>query len=126
MPVIEHTIDIDELVPVIEDDLIQGIQLYGKAILTQSDPEGEDTCFYVKKVILDGDYVLVPDNPNSNHRTFKGMLFTAVAEQIESDKTAIGKFAQAEFNGAVEEANQPDPDQAYEEMRDRRMEEKCA
>jgi len=118
---LEHTIDIEELTPTIEDDEMKGVMIFGKAVLAQNDPTGEPTEFYVKRIILDGDVVLRPDNRLTGVTTWKGTLFKAIADQIQNDRTDIGRFAQAEFNEVVKDARQPDPDQAYDEMRDRRM-----
>lgn len=91
-----------------------GILAYGTATLTDDENDG----FYVSKIVLDGGTVLRRKGngalgmPNA----FKDELFKLIADQIEKLDHAAEKFAFEKH-----EASKPDPDLAYEQMRDDRM-----
>jgi hypothetical protein len=91
-----------------------GILSYGTATLTDDENDG----FYVSKIVLDGGTVLRSRGNGAlgMHNAFKDELFKQIAEQIEKSDHAAQKFAFEKH-----EANQPDPDLAYEQMRDDRM-----
>ena len=119
---ITHEIEFEEMIPVIDDRRVEGMMLYGTAKLISNDPECDPKAFYVDEITIDGGLVLKRPRSMREPSDFREILFVAIASQIESDSTDIGRYAQAEFSEAVEDALQPDPDQAYDEMRDRRME----
>lgn len=91
-----------------------GILAYGTATLT----DDENDSFYVSKIVLDGGTVLQRKGNGAlgMHNAFKDELFKQIADQIEKLDHAAETFAREK-----DEANQPDPDQAYEKMRDDRI-----
>lgn len=123
MAEIEHEIEFEELTPILNGNRITGMMLYGKAILASADPS-EPHAFYVKSIRIDGGLLLERNGgrPRGHEQGTSGELFDTLAHQIESDRTEIGRLAQAEFADAVDEARQPDPDAWYDARRDARME----
>lgn len=118
---ITHEIEFEELMPVIDDRRVKGMMLYGTAKLVSNDPESDPKAFYVDEITIDGGLVLKRPRSMREPSDLREMLFVAMAGQIESDRTDIGRYAQAEFSEAVEESRQPDPDRAHDEMRDRSL-----
>jgi len=116
---IQHTIDIEELQPVIEGCRIPGMMLYGKATLVSADPS-EKYAFYVKEVVIDGNFRLTASGAGvmGFPSAFRKLLFKAICDEIEDSRTAMGKWAQSEFSEAVDEGRDGDPDRAYDERRD--------
>ncbi|MBW8282491.1 MAG: hypothetical protein K0M55_02720 [Rhizobium sp.] len=114
---ITREIEFEELVPVIDECRIEGMMLYGTATLASNDQENEPRDFYVREVDLSGFHI---DRPRDMRFpvTFRDKLFVAIASQIESMATHIGRYAQAEFSEAVESASEPDPDQAHQQRID--------
>jgi hypothetical protein len=74
---------------------IDGIMLSGTAVLEGSDPNWPDQ-FYVTHVHLDGGYTL------DKARPFDKALFKLITDEINNDKTELGRRAQSEFTEAVE------------------------
>lgn len=99
----EFTFEFEELVPILDDRIVTGMMLYGKAILESADPS-EPHEFFVSSVELDGGFVLTPSGgvPNGHHSISKD-LFKAVAAVIQNPKHPIGKAAQMGFGEAVDE-----------------------
>jgi hypothetical protein len=95
--------EFEELVPVLEDRIVTGMMLYGKAVLESADPSDAHE-FFVSSVELDGGLVLTPSGgvPAGHHSISKD-LFKAVAAIIQNPKHPIGKQAQMEFGEAADE-----------------------
>lgn len=91
-----------------------GILVYGTATLT----DDENDSFYVSKIVLDGGTVLQRKGNGAMgmHDAFKDELFKRIADQIEKMDHAAEAYATA-----LAESRQPDPDQAYDQMRDDRI-----
>lgn len=99
----EYTFEFEELVPILEDRIVTGMMLYGKAILESADPS-EPHEFFVSSVELDGGLVLTSSGgvPKGHHSISKD-LFKAVAAVIQNPKHPIGARAQMEFGEAADE-----------------------
>jgi len=119
----ECNFDFDELVPTIEDTVIRGMMLYGTAVLASADP-GEPDAFYVKEVIIDGGFRLLPSGAGEMGvpSEYRKLMFKAIASIIESDKNPTGRAAQECFTEERRADGVPDPDYLYDAMRDRQME----
>jgi len=115
---ITHEIEFEELIPVIDDRRVEGMMLYGTATLVSNDPESDPKAFYVDEITIDGGLVLKRPRSMREPSDFSEILFVAIAGQIESDSTDIGRYAQAEFSEAVEAVSEPDPDQARQQQID--------
>jgi len=94
-------IEFGELQPVIDGVRVEGMMLYGKATLESAYP-GEDDSFFVSEVTLDGGFHLTAcGGVPKDHPSFKKSLFRAIADEIQNEKTSIGRNAQATFSEAV-------------------------
>lgn len=123
MPEFETDFEFEELCPVIDRIAVEGMMLFGTATLAQNDPGGNPEDFYVKEIRLNGGLRLTRsgDGALGFPDPFRKSLFHAATRQIEDDRTAIGRAAQEHFSAEVAESRQPDPDRAYDEMRDRQL-----
>lgn len=115
------TIEFEELQPVIEGCIVEGMMLYGKALLESSD-SSEPHEFYVSEVTLDGSnggFVLSASGAGvmGFPSEFRKKLFRACVDAIENDRTDLGKRAQIEFSSAVDGESEPDTDAGYDDFR---------
>lgn len=96
----EIQFEFEELQPVIDGVKVEGMMLYGTATLESAYP-GEDDSFFVSEITLDGGLHLTAcGKVPKDHPSFKKELFRAIADQIQNEKTEIGRIAQAEFSEA--------------------------
>ena len=94
-------IEFEELQPVIDGVRVEGMMLYGKATLEAAYPD-EDDSFFVSEITLDGGLRLTAcGGVPKDHPSFKKSLFRAIADEIQNEKTSIGRYAQACFSEAV-------------------------
>lgn len=101
--------EFEELQPVIDGVKVEGMMLYGTATLESAYP-GEDDSFFVSEITLDGGMHLTAcGTVPKDHPSFKKELFRAIADHIQNEKTAIGRYAQAEFSEAVRGEDSPSP-----------------
>jgi hypothetical protein len=120
---IEITVDFEEVFPTIEGIKLDGMCLSGSAVLASSDPTGDRHEFYVKSVTIDGG--MKTDAKGSGAMgfpsLFRKVLFKSVEDALTNDRTKLGQFMQAQFSEAVRDAQEGDPDRAFDERRDRQM-----
>lgn len=120
---ITATYEFEFLNPQIDGYAVQGMDLHGIAKLASSDYETEPHEFYVTEIELAGGLTLRPKMVPNGHVDHREWLFKAITAILQSDRTAHGQAAQHAFDEEVEGRTQPDPDEWYDEMRDRRFQE---
>ena len=120
MPEITATYEFEELIPAIDGHVVEGMMLYGTATLESAYPDEEPHEFYVKKIELRGGLVLRRDNRLTGQNSHRGWLFKAIADIIESDRTAHGQAAQMAFDEQLEGVREPDVMHLAKQMRERR------
>ncbi|OJY66409.1 hypothetical protein [Rhizobium sp. 60-20] len=84
----------------------EGVLLYGTATL-ESDCE-DDSYFYVASIQIGNRVLTRPSRINSAH-VVDDFFFTEIANQIESDKTAVGRNAADAWTDAVAGNVEPVP-----------------
>jgi hypothetical protein len=110
---VEITIEFEEISPVENGHLVDGIMLCGRATLTSADPT-ERHSFRVTRIELGSarrPYRLSP------HGAYRG-LHEAICAEIYNDRSATGRAAQDAFAEAADAECEPDLDRAYDERRD--------
>lgn len=111
-------IEFEELQPVIDGVKVCGMMLYGKATLESAYP-GEDDSFFVSEITLDGGMHLTAcGKVPKDHPSFRKELFRSIADQIQNEKTSIGRYAQAMFSEAVRDEDDIAPFESYNPMRE--------
>ena len=85
---------------------ITGMMLYGTAELESSYPNWPGQ-LYVASVTIEGAATITLAKANAQPSSFDGVLFKAIANELENDKTELGRLAQSEFTEAVE-AGEPE------------------
>lgn len=114
---IEIQFEFEELQPVIDGLKVEGMMLYGTATLESAYP-GEDDSFFVSEITLDGGMHLTAcGKVPKDHPSFKKELFRAIADQIQNEKTEIGRIAQAEFSEACR-GDEIGPSPVYNALRE--------
>lgn len=120
MSEITATYEFEELIPVIDGHIVEGMMLYGTATLESAYPDEEPHEFYVKRIEINGGLRLRPDNKLTGQHTFNGQLFEAISKIIESPKTPHGQGAQRAFDEVLEGHREPDIMHLAKQMRERR------
>ena len=116
---IEITIEFEELQPVIDDVKVEGMMLYGKAVLESAYP-GEDDSFFVSEIVLDGGLRLLPSGAGEMGFPcqIRKQLFHVISSVIQNPKTNIGRYAQAEFSEAVRDSDEDAGPHVYDARRE--------
>ncbi len=107
----------DELPVMVCGTYDMSLLAYGHAELKSAGADYKDE-FFVSVIKLDsGAYMERPLN-SSVARTFEQDLFKRIADEIENPKCPIGRSAAEAWAEALEQSQQPDPDDERDRRRD--------
>jgi hypothetical protein len=103
----------DELPVMVCDVYDASLLAYGHAELTDAG-QGYEGEFYVSAIKLDSGARLTGGRLDS----FEGQLFKRIADEIQNDRSKIGRAAAEAWAEAFEQSHEPDPDYERDRRRD--------